>query len=334
MNEKIDFVITWVDGSDPKWFAEKNEYSEKKVNVDDGVNRYRDMNLLKYWFRSVEKFTPWVNKIYFITWGHLPKWLNTDNPKLVIVNHKDYIPKKYLPTFSSTCIELNLFRIKDLSERFVLFNDDMFIVNPLNKEYFFKDGLPCDHWKENPFEVESTTDDFFEHTILNNLFLITKNFNKREVYKNNFKKIFNLKYGKRNMRFLMLLKWRYFTGFECPHTANPYLKSNFKELWDKDEFILDRSCSNRFRSLLDVNQWAVNWYQMCKGQFSVKSQKEFGEYYVLSDDNTNLINYIRSDKSSVVCINDTNSAMDFEKATKEVQDVFEEKLSEKCSFEK
>lgn len=334
MNEKIDFVITWVDGSDPKWFAEKNEYSEKKINVDDGVNRYRDMNLLKYWFRAVEKFTPWVNKIYFITWGHLPKWLNINNPKLVVVNHKDYIPKKYLPTFSSTCIELNLFRIKDLSERFVLFNDDMFIVNPLNKEYFFKDGLPCDHWKENPFEVESTTDDFFEHTILNNLFLITKNFNKREVYKNNFKKIFNLKYGKRNMRFLMLLKWRYFTGFECPHTANPYLKSNFKELWEKDEFILDRSCSNRFRSLLDVNQWAVNWYQMCKGQFSVKNQKEFGEYYVLSDDNTNLINYIRSDKSSVVCINDTNSAMDFEKATKEVQDVFEEKLSKKCSFEK
>ena len=87
MREKIDFVIMWVDGSDPKWLAEKNKYSEKKVSIDDGINRYRDMNLLKYWFRGVEKYTPWVNKIYFVTWGHLPEWLDTSNPKLVIVNH-------------------------------------------------------------------------------------------------------------------------------------------------------------------------------------------------------------------------------------------------------
>ena len=86
MREKIDFVIMWVDGSDPKWLAEKNKYSEKKVSIDDGINRYRDMNLLKYWFRGVEKYTPWVNKIYFVTWGHLPKWLDTSNPKLVIVS--------------------------------------------------------------------------------------------------------------------------------------------------------------------------------------------------------------------------------------------------------
>ena len=26
--EKIDFVIAWVDGSDPKWQAEKNKYVE------------------------------------------------------------------------------------------------------------------------------------------------------------------------------------------------------------------------------------------------------------------------------------------------------------------
>lgn len=334
MREKIDFVIMWVDGSDPKWLAEKNKYSEKKVSIDDGINRYRDMNLLKYWFRGVEKYTPWVNKIYFVTWGHLPEWLDTSNPKLVIVNHKDFIPKKYLPTFSANCIELNLHRIKDLSEHFVLFNDDIFVINSLDEEYFFKDGLPCDHWKENPLEIESTDDNFFDHIVINDLFLISKNFNKKDVYKNNFNKIFNIKYGRRNMRFLMLLKWKYFTGFECPHTANPYLKSSFKEVWDKNEYFLDRTCLNKFRSMFDVNQWVINWYQMCKGNFSVKNQNKFGKYFALDDDNTDLINYMRDDKASVVCINDTDRAKNFDKAIKQVQKVFDEKLNEKCSFEK
>ena len=126
MNEKIDFVIMWVDGSDPKWLQEKNKYSTNKIDVDDAINRYRDMGTLKYWFRSVEKYTPWVNKIHFITCGHLPDWLNTNNPKLNIVKHEDYIPKEYLPTFSANPIELNLHRINELEEKFVLFNDEIF----------------------------------------------------------------------------------------------------------------------------------------------------------------------------------------------------------------
>ena len=90
----------WVDGNDPEWQKEKNNY-DKKDNADGSIVRYRDWDLLQYWFRGVEKFAPWVNKVYFITWGHLPKWLDTSNPKLVIVNHKDYIPEEYLPTFSA-----------------------------------------------------------------------------------------------------------------------------------------------------------------------------------------------------------------------------------------
>ncbi|MBQ6357217.1 MAG: capsule biosynthesis protein CapK, partial [Solobacterium sp.] len=39
-------------------------------------NRFKDWGLFKYWFRGVEKFAPWVNKIYFITWGHVPTWLD------------------------------------------------------------------------------------------------------------------------------------------------------------------------------------------------------------------------------------------------------------------
>ena len=84
--EPIDFVITWVDGTDPAWRAEKQHYSPDAVSDDQEV-RYRDWELLRYWFRGVEKFAPWVRTIHFVTWGHLPDLLNVENPKLHIVNH-------------------------------------------------------------------------------------------------------------------------------------------------------------------------------------------------------------------------------------------------------
>lgn len=334
MQEKIDFVVLWVDGSDPKWLEEKNKYSDKKIDIDAEINRYRDMGTLRYWFRAVEKYTPWVNKIHFVTWGHLPEWLDTTNPKLNIVKHKDYIPEKYLPVFNANPIELNLHRIDDLAEHFVFFNDDMFILNKLEPEYFFNNGLPCDFWKENTFKTEDADDNFFDHIVLNDLFLVNKNFDKRKFVKDNFSKVFNLKYKKRNIRYLMLNRWNYFCGFDIPHTANAFLKSSFKEVWDKEYKMLDRTCQNKFRSVFDVNQWAVQWWQMLKGNFSVKSYDDFGKYFVLKNDNQDLFDYIRSDKSTVVCINDVNSDLDFENISTELINVFEEKLPLKSSFEK
>lgn len=334
MKEKIDFVILWVDGSDKEWLKEKNKYSEIKVNIDDSIARYRDTKTLKYWFRAVEKYTPWVNKIHFITWGHLPEWLDTTNPKLNIVNHKDYIPEKYLPTFNSNTIELNLYRLKDLSERFVLFNDDMFIVNELPKEFFFKDGLPCDFWKENTFQTENSGDNFFDHIVLNNLFLINKHFNKKEVIKKHRNKIYNINYGRRNLRNIILNRRNYFCGFDITHTANAFLKSTLKEVWEKEYNMLDRTCSNKFRSVLDMNQWGVHWYQMVKGNFTPVSYKRNTAYFSLQENNQPLYNYLNDKKSTIVCINDTTKDIDFDKITKELVENFELKLPEKSSFEK
>ena len=56
MSGKIDFVIPWVDGGDPEWLKEKNEYSGRKTEEDDDRSiRFRDWETLKYWFRGVEK---------------------------------------------------------------------------------------------------------------------------------------------------------------------------------------------------------------------------------------------------------------------------------------
>lgn len=148
----IDFVIPWVDGNDPEWRKQKRKVCSEFM--DDRPQRYRDWGLLRYWFRGVEAFTPWVNRIHFITWGHLPPWLNTQHPKLHIVRHEDYIPAEYLPTFSSHVIELNMHKVDGLSRQFVYFNDDMFLLRPLKETDFFRNGLPCDSALMNPVATD------------------------------------------------------------------------------------------------------------------------------------------------------------------------------------
>ena len=91
-NNDIDFVVTWVDGNDPNWQNEKSLYLKKENDAAwsdwvAGGMRYRDWGLLRYWFRGVETCAPWVRKIHFVTWGHIPAWLDVSNPKLNIVRH-------------------------------------------------------------------------------------------------------------------------------------------------------------------------------------------------------------------------------------------------------
>ena len=199
---KIDFVVTWVDGSDEKWLKEKNKYKADK-NQDASNTRYRDYEIIKYFFRSVEKYAPWVNKIYFITWGHVPKWLNSKNPKLVIVKHKDFIPKKYLPTFNSCAIELNMHRIKDLSETFVYFNDDIVLNNYTKEKDFFENGYPKDSAVLNAIIPYGKSN--FEHRLVNNSNLINRNFNMMSVIKRDPFKWFNFKYGSDLIRTFLYL---------------------------------------------------------------------------------------------------------------------------------
>ena len=98
---EMDFVMAWVDGNDPAWQKEKRRVEnvpDTTAETDVREERYRDWDNLQYWFRGVEQFAPWVRKIHFVTWGHLPKWLNTEHPKLHIVKHEDFIPSEFLPT--------------------------------------------------------------------------------------------------------------------------------------------------------------------------------------------------------------------------------------------
>ena len=145
MRDKIDFVILWVDGNDSKWKRRRAFFSPEEKDNGSTENRFRDWGLLRYWFRGAECFAPWVNRIFFVTDGQIPPWLNREHPRLRIVSHEEYIPPQYLPTFNSNVIELWLHRIPELAEQFVLFNDDMYLIAPVASEDFFKRGF---RWKQ------------------------------------------------------------------------------------------------------------------------------------------------------------------------------------------
>src|SRR5699024_940928 len=105
--------------------------------------------------RGIEKFAPWVNKVHFITWGHVPDWLVEDHPKLNVVSHHEFMPPEFLPTFNSRSIEFNMHNIKGLSEKFIYFNDDMFLTDKTVPEDFFEDGKPKDMFALYPVFAHS-----------------------------------------------------------------------------------------------------------------------------------------------------------------------------------
>ena len=140
----IDIVIPYVNNQDPVWQKEYEKYKNIKsssLHANSEV-RYRDWGTLKYLLRSIETNIPWINKVFIIVCSEsqIPEWLDTSNPKLEIVLHKDYIPEQFLPTFNANTIETFLHRIKNLSEHFIYGNDDFFFLKPLEREDFFKDG--------------------------------------------------------------------------------------------------------------------------------------------------------------------------------------------------
>ena len=330
---KIDFVLAWVDGSDKSWQEIKKKNDTEKKTANNNESRYRDWNQLKYWFRGVEKFAPWVNKIYFVTCGQKPEWLDENNPKIVLVNHKDYMKEDYLPTFSANPIELNFHRIKGLSEHFVYFNDDMFIINPVKEGDFFKNGLPCDSYCESPLFMYGAGSSF-PYMLVNDSEIIAKHFNKREYIKKNLFKYLNIKYGlKSNITNLFMMRYKQFSGFSYPHIPSSFLKSTYEEVWNNEEEVLDSVSKNKFRTNNDVNQYIFKAWQYCTGKFMPRSLK-FGDNIPITNENSKLIKTIKGSRYKVLCINDSSNIKDFEKTRNEINMAFEEKFKDKSSFEK
>lgn len=143
---EIDLVYTWVDGNDPEWQKKKAAATGDTINArpdGDCKGRYADNDELKFSLRSVDLYAPWIRRIFIVTDNQVPAWLDTSNPRIRIVDHRDIIPAQYLPCFNSTLIEHFICRIPGLAEHFILANDDMMLNKPVTPADFFDtDGNP------------------------------------------------------------------------------------------------------------------------------------------------------------------------------------------------
>lgn len=135
----MDAVIAYVDGADPLW---QQEYLAT-VRQPALTKRYRDWGTLPFLLRGIERHLPFVDRVFLVVSreSQVPEW--ADRSRLQVVLHTDIIPAAYLPTFTSTTIELFLHKIPGLSERFLYFNDDMFPVRDAVEADFFPEGRPA-----------------------------------------------------------------------------------------------------------------------------------------------------------------------------------------------
>ncbi len=330
--KEIDFVITWVDMDDPEWKKVFAEYSGRIDNSNNSVSeaRFRDQGFLRYWFRGVEKFAPWVNKIHFVTCGQKPEWLDENNPKLNLVDHKDYIPGQFLPSFNSTTIESHMYKIPGLSEHFVYFNDDFFIINTIEKERFFKNGLPCDI---AAFRFNSGLGQWAKR-IKNNVRLINRHFDKKEVMSRFHDKWYNKIYGKKSRMTRLLRCYPKFVTLRVPHNAQPYLKSTFEDVWAAAGTELMESSTHRVRSTKDLTPELFRTWQICKGDFEPYNTYSDTKMFPLVIKPKQAVAAVRNQSYKLVCLNDNVHIRNYQRTMENIRDAFESILPEKSGFEK
>lgn len=138
----IDAVVTWVDGADPAWSAARERRLAEtggtaEAREASGAARYVSRDELRYCLRSLHLHAPWLRRIFLVTAGQAPDWLDRDHAGVTVVDHREILPADALPTFNSHAIEAALHRVPGLAEHFVYLNDDFLLARPVRPELFF-----------------------------------------------------------------------------------------------------------------------------------------------------------------------------------------------------
>ena len=340
---KIDFVLSWVDGDDPIWLAEKRKWealSGGEQSTRDDANagcRYRsDKEMLRYWFRGVEKFAPWVNKIFFVTCGQKPEWLDENHSKLVFVNHEDYIPSTYLPTFNAITIEMNFQRIEGLSEHFVYFNDDMFLLRPVNPSFFFRNGFPV--LATNLRYTNLVHYSNWSRMVFNDYCIVNQEFDIGKSIWKNKRKWFNLQelgYKRARRNFVCFLANKTLPVNQYGHLALPHLKSTLQEVWERYYMVMDQTSKHKFRSDDQVNQWLLCAWNQAKGYFYPAHEKNIGVRIRINRESLGWASEIIKQQSATqICVNDSKYNTNPRECDIAIEQAFKELLPNKSSFEK
>lgn len=333
MDFKVDFVVSWVNSNDIQWQNKKNELLQRnnQPTLMVGEERYHDYGFFRYWFRAIEKYAPWVNHVYVVTDQQIPDFFS-ENDKFTIIDHKEFIPHEFLPTFSSSVIELYLDKIPNLSDNFVYFNDDTFLNAPVKVSDFFNNkGIPLDMAVPTLLAPHSE----FDHLPFNNSLVLNRYFNKREILRKNWRYFFKLKYGFSNLlKLLMTLPFPYWSSFTIQHIPFSLKKSDYLLLKKYAGEEMVRTSQMHFRSDKDINLWLLEEIRFMLGKFSPRSAKD-GHFFDF-DSASDLVKCISKGETKLICINDDSKKFGLhekERVALKISDAFEKKFPNKASIE-
>ncbi|RXP57607.1 hypothetical protein EC396_06530 [Lutibacter sp. HS1-25] len=235
ITKPIDAVISWVDGEDENHIKKMAPYiSDEEGTCKNFRTRFDQVEEIKFTVDSILKNASFIRNIFIVTDNQTPSFLNNDSTKhlykkVIIVDHSTIFKgyEAFLPTFNCRPIETQLYKIPDLAEHFVYFNDDMFLVNKTNPTDFFIDEFPVLRGKWLKFD-----DDLFYKKI-KKIFL-----KKKEVKKAGHKIAQQL--GASIVGFKKYYKFH--------HTPYPLRKSTFENFFSAHKNIELENLKYRFRS--------------------------------------------------------------------------------------
>lgn len=307
----IDIVVPFYNDSDEYWKNIMYEHMKKEGSNDrqvTGEERYRDWDCFKYFFRCIENNCPWVNKVFLLLANEtqVPEWLDTSNPKLRIVYHREYIPEELLPTFNTMTIELFISNIKDLSDNYIYCNDDYYFLNPISKNMFFVDDIPV--YRDTERNLEKFNDEYLKgsdgtfYAILNN-----------------------------GLDLQLEIKGDKAKMYSIDHLPVPHNKTFEKEIINKyyDRFINANKISG-FRNKNNYsNHVFTSLYRDLKPYYKYNYT---GSYYLTVRKETDFNDH---KNCKMVCFNDTEqlSKEDFIETKNRMIKFFENKFPNKSSFE-
>ena len=311
--EKIDAVITWVDGAEPKYQDKLKKYLKGRKTLK---HQYFQANEINFCIASIIKYAPFIRKIFIVTDYQFP---NLDNikslvslNKIEVIDHKEIFRdhKDCLPTFNIRSIDAVLFKIKNLSNKFIYFNDDMFLIKETFKEDWFSD--------DKAVLTGSWAKTYNKQLIKTISHKIKKLLNKRPSFNAAQSKAANI-VGFHN---------KYFKSYHC---GRPQIKSVIKDFYDKNPQRLTNQIRHKFRDDRQYMPYSLCWHLLIKQNLYVESSSnklvEINKSRNLSAKKLeNILKSIDS-KAEVKFLN----LQDLNMATVETQEVFKNWFIKKLS---
>lgn len=170
-NMKIDYVVTFLDPTDPYWLEKFKPYQAVEFNSQPTRYDVDGVMHLKYNFRGIAKYMPWIDNLFLVVFSEsqVPKWINRNT--VTVITDDMYIPSKFLPTFNTSTKQMHFHRIPNLGEHFIWGDDDQFAINPLSVSSFFdSDGNPkSERLYEAKMEKPKDASDTWENIVYNSI---------------------------------------------------------------------------------------------------------------------------------------------------------------------